>query len=333
MKRLAPRLDQPALDAQLMADLWVFRTVGRYGSITAAADRLGVTQGAVSQRILRLEARLAMSLFSRGRGSVCLTQAGSTLLAATEQSTQILADALSEIDDAEPTSIVVNCAATLAAEWLAPRAEAFRAQCGIEILIRSETMVPLGGWVENFRRWMEDEKVDVAIQVQQTATDGLERLAEFQDMIFPACSPDYADRVNRQSPDQRGHIILHNDLPCGTSIAMPDWAVWTHAVGGEWLRPPLAQRYFNVLQLAYQAAIAGEGVTMARAVCANRLIAEGRLQIVPGACPIPATRYMVLAPRPGRRGSSVRRFAKWLAVEMARTRDDTLARLQPSLAA
>lgn len=108
--------DRSALDAQLMADLWVFRAVGRFGSITAAADRLGVTQGAVSQRGLRLEARLATSLFSRGRGYVRLTAAVATLLAAMEQSTQILPDTLSKISDARPSSIVVSCATTLATE-------------------------------------------------------------------------------------------------------------------------------------------------------------------------------------------------------------------------
>ena len=47
--------DAHRLDTQLLSDLWVFRAAARFGSITAAARRLNVTQGAVSQRVLRLE--------------------------------------------------------------------------------------------------------------------------------------------------------------------------------------------------------------------------------------------------------------------------------------
>lgn len=46
------------------------------GAITEAADRLGVTQPALSRRIRQLEAQLGVALLSRGRKGVALTTVG-----------------------------------------------------------------------------------------------------------------------------------------------------------------------------------------------------------------------------------------------------------------
>ena len=68
------------IDAQLLSDLWVFRAVARGGSMSAAATELSVTAGAVSQRVLRLEARLNTKLFERKKSKLTLTEPGSSLL-------------------------------------------------------------------------------------------------------------------------------------------------------------------------------------------------------------------------------------------------------------
>lgn len=62
----------PALDA--------FAAAARLGSFTRAADRLSITQSALSQRILKLEAELKTTLFVRERGALRLTAAGESLL-------------------------------------------------------------------------------------------------------------------------------------------------------------------------------------------------------------------------------------------------------------
>lgn len=60
--------------------LEVFRTVARYGSITAAARRLGYTQSAVSRQISALEAEIGAQIFDRLPRGVALTEEGRTLL-------------------------------------------------------------------------------------------------------------------------------------------------------------------------------------------------------------------------------------------------------------
>lgn len=60
--------------------LRVLREVAEAGSFTAAADRLGYTQSAVSRQVASLEGQAGVPLFDRQRDGVRLTAAGVTLL-------------------------------------------------------------------------------------------------------------------------------------------------------------------------------------------------------------------------------------------------------------
>ncbi|MFJ8623462.1 LysR family transcriptional regulator [Kitasatospora sp. NPDC093550] len=63
-----------------MAWLDVFRTVAHLGSFTAAGERLGFTQSAISRQIATLESELGTSLFDRLARGVRLTEHGRALL-------------------------------------------------------------------------------------------------------------------------------------------------------------------------------------------------------------------------------------------------------------
>jgi LysR family glycine cleavage system transcriptional activator len=75
-----------------LADLHAFEAAARHLSFTRAAAELGVTQGAVSQRIRRLEETLARSLFERLTRALALTADGKALAVA-------IGDGLARIDD------------------------------------------------------------------------------------------------------------------------------------------------------------------------------------------------------------------------------------------
>jgi DNA-binding transcriptional LysR family regulator len=64
----------------LLNQVEAFVEVARAGSISRAAERLGVTQPALTGRIQGLEASLGARLFVRGRTGARLTEAGRTLL-------------------------------------------------------------------------------------------------------------------------------------------------------------------------------------------------------------------------------------------------------------
>jgi DNA-binding transcriptional LysR family regulator len=79
--------------------LEVFRTVARYGSITAAARSLRFTQSAVSRQIAALEAEVGVRVFDRLPRGVALTEEGRTLLPHAEAVLDRLAGARRDLDE------------------------------------------------------------------------------------------------------------------------------------------------------------------------------------------------------------------------------------------
>jgi DNA-binding transcriptional LysR family regulator len=75
----APQSRGLALDALAPGDLEVFFAVAQAGSFRAAAERIGLSQPAVTQRIQRLEQQVGLPLFSRSTRRVQLTEAGQRL--------------------------------------------------------------------------------------------------------------------------------------------------------------------------------------------------------------------------------------------------------------
>ena len=66
--------------------LRVFHAVATLKSFTLAADAMHLTQPGVSKHIKELEEYYGVRLFERRPRSIALTQAGETLLAATQRS-------------------------------------------------------------------------------------------------------------------------------------------------------------------------------------------------------------------------------------------------------
>src|SRR5579864_8554276 len=72
-------------------------SVAVYGSFTAAAADLGMTQSAVSRLVLQLERQLGVSLFLRSTRNVILTAPGREFTASMQR---LLADLGAQVDNA-----------------------------------------------------------------------------------------------------------------------------------------------------------------------------------------------------------------------------------------
>lgn len=116
----------------LSANLQAFIAIVKRNTVHGAADDLGLTQTAVTQRIRALEAELKTTLFLRSRKGMNLTQEGEALLRYCKGAEELEGEALSLIGSAGsdkpvnvgitgPTSIVtariVNQCTGLYAEW------------------------------------------------------------------------------------------------------------------------------------------------------------------------------------------------------------------------
>jgi len=80
-------------------NLKAFITVAELGSFSDAADRLYLTQSAISKRIALLEQQIGKRLFDRIARQVSLTEAGSELLPRARRILQEYEDALQAIND------------------------------------------------------------------------------------------------------------------------------------------------------------------------------------------------------------------------------------------
>mgnify|MGYP001241721706 CR=1 FL=1 len=90
-----------------MLDLYkleIFQKVAGEGSISKAAERLLLTQPAVSQHVRDLEGALGVELFSRGRRGVTLTPAGETLLDYTRCILRMVTEAESAVANVQELS-------------------------------------------------------------------------------------------------------------------------------------------------------------------------------------------------------------------------------------
>ncbi|MCI9598056.1 MAG: LysR family transcriptional regulator [Firmicutes bacterium] len=81
-------------------EIEAFLYITKYGSISAAADKLYVTQSALSRRIRSLETQLGYTLFSRGKGirGIELTQEGRAFIPLAQQWIHLYQEAVSLTD-------------------------------------------------------------------------------------------------------------------------------------------------------------------------------------------------------------------------------------------
>jgi len=314
--------DAHRLDAQLLSDLWIFRSAARLGSVTRAAEQLGVTQGAVSQRVLRLEARLGVPLFVRAKSRMTLTEAGGSLLDAMTQVALVLNDNLSRINRLQRNALVVGCIPSLAMEWLVAHLEDFyRSHPGIEVFVRSEMAA------STIDR-LDENGIDVVIDYEPDTVTDLHKLAIVRELVFPVCSHGY--RESRLSGEAAGQpvALLHDDAPWWGAPPNYEWNTWRQATGLDWPAKAAGARHFNLSHLAYHAAMTGQGVAIGRSIMVNRLMSKGDLVAAVDAAPAPGSYYRVLTHRPGDARSPARQFARWCGEAMAQTQEQTLALLR-----
>jgi LysR family transcriptional regulator, low CO2-responsive transcriptional regulator len=110
-----------------LTQLNAFVLVARLGSVTAAANALGVSEPAVSQALSALRLHLGDQLVSRGPGGMTLTAGGSRLLSTASQIVVLGAEAHAAVRAAQgaPEQMRVVATSTIAEFVVNPLMEAF----------------------------------------------------------------------------------------------------------------------------------------------------------------------------------------------------------------
>src|SRR5256884_6990093 len=110
-----------------LTQLNAFVLVARLGSVTAAANALGVSESAVSQALSALRVHLGDELVARGPVGMTLTPGGSRLLATASQIVVLGAEAHAAVRAAQgaPEQLRVVSTSTIAEFMISPLTEAF----------------------------------------------------------------------------------------------------------------------------------------------------------------------------------------------------------------
>ncbi|OEY94070.1 LysR family transcriptional regulator [Acinetobacter proteolyticus] len=107
-----------------------FYYVARYESVTLAAEKLFVTQSAVSKQLKNLEESLGLLLFVREARKLTLTSEGEVLFDCCQQVFQQIEQCLSQLQQHNKAqkNLILSCEPTLAMKWLIPRLAHFKQQ-------------------------------------------------------------------------------------------------------------------------------------------------------------------------------------------------------------
>ena len=107
--------------------LRAFSAVAETGSYTLAADRLNVTQAAVSQQVKALEKYLGVALVARLGRSIELTGTGARLARELDIGFEIIGRSVEHLsEDASNRPVQVTMSPAFAVEWLMPRMAEFQ---------------------------------------------------------------------------------------------------------------------------------------------------------------------------------------------------------------
>jgi LysR family transcriptional regulator, glycine cleavage system transcriptional activator len=292
------------------AALRAFEAAARLRSFTDAAAELGQTQGAVSHQIRELETRLGVRLFERQARGIVPTEPGKTYLPFVNEALDRLragADALQPSRD--DRVLTVSCSPNFASKWLVPRLGDFiAAHPDIDLRI-SASLQHVG---------FDGDGIDLAIRHGDGDWPHLDVTQLCRELLFPICSPHLMPSRLGSVDALAGHTLIHDRDRKG-------WTTWLTAVGAAIERFDLQHGpVFSQTSLAIDAAVAGQGIALARSALASLDLDAGRL-IRPVRIALPATfAYWIVCPKPHAKRPKIERFRQWLLAEVA---SDPVAKL------
>jgi DNA-binding transcriptional LysR family regulator len=182
----------------------IFLEAAHFGSFTHAAERLGLTQSAVSVSIKKLEEKHDVSLFDRSGRRLMLTEAGQVLLSEAERILRDVDLTIRRVESRRPAapSSLVACTSNAYDFWMP------------ELFARVATANPIEmdlvrGTVEEVAAWVMRGTADVGVTNVMPSHPQFRQVGVFVDRLILCGSP---ERV-RQVPDDLGWANLSDQAP------------------------------------------------------------------------------------------------------------------------
>jgi LysR family transcriptional regulator, glycine cleavage system transcriptional activator len=244
--------------------LEAFEAAARLKSVSAAAEELFVTPGAVSRQITSLEDWIDQRLMHRSPQGVSLTVRGEKLARSLGSTFEIISNAVREAMRQDDNKIVtISVYPTFAIQWLMPRlAEFHAAYPDLDLRIKTSLQEP------NFN----NDDIDIAVIVTEETPPGLSGIPLFEREFSPVCSP--AVLARHQGIPIRE--TLKNERLLLSDMHMEIWIRWLKLldISDEILKKGV--RFENSV-LAWQAARNGAGFAMGQTALLEAYLSDGHL--------------------------------------------------------
>jgi LysR family transcriptional regulator, glycine cleavage system transcriptional activator len=257
----------PSLNA-----LRTFEATARLGRMTAAADELCVTHGAVSRQVRALQQELGVALFEGPKHALQLTAAGQTLLPSLTQAFDQIAAAVERLSHDKTKVLNVSCLSTFTMRWLIPRLHRFHdTHPGIDVRLSTTSHAVQ----------IERERYDVVISVEDHRPGAApvpsgrnSAMPLFDEWLGLVLSPNLVHQLTRSKGTQNPESLRRCPrLQTRTRPqAWTDWAAACHAK-----LPAAPQQEFAHYTYTLEAALGGLGLCIAPWHLVAADVASGRL--------------------------------------------------------
>lgn len=280
--------------------LRVFEAAGRHLNFRAAADELGVTQGAVAQQVRGLEAHLSLRLFERRAKGLAFTGVGRSYHGQVSAALALLQEATEALKP-EPSKVTISVTPTFAAKWLLPN---------LPILTARHPEIDLRVLATESVLSFHADGIDLAIRQGQSPFGASldARLLFRQEIVAVAAPALIAKESLPLASDALNRLALLHD----THNLWP--AFYRHVFG---VRDLAASKglSFSQTSLSIDAALAEQGIALASRFLVDRDLRSGRLlQVVPGTLRGDRDFYL-LALKTDRRQRAVDDVINWLETQ------------------
>ncbi|MCH4811170.1 LysR family transcriptional regulator [Vreelandella neptunia] len=294
-----------------LSALRAFEATARLGSVTAAAEELSVTHGAVSRQLKSLDNHFGIPLFAKAGRGLVLTPHGEQLQSGLSEAFIKLRDSCASLKrDVEEAPFTLACPGSLLARWLIPRLDRLHRdlpELKLKVVV-SETEQPGN---------QSDASATLAFAEPPWPAE-VEVFELLPEQICAVVSPQLMAHIDAIKPQ----TLFANKL-LYTASRPQAWPQWASAQGLETaqLEQALCEgQGFDHLYYLMEAAVAGLGVAIAPRLLVEDDLKSGRLVAPWGSIETPARLCLWLPVRTNILAQPRRSepLAEWLKRELGR---------------
>lgn len=280
--------------------LRAFEVAGRRLSFRAAADELGVSQGAVAQQVRALEAHLGVALFTRLPRGLALTAPGRRYLAMMSRAFDLMTEATAGLV-ARADAVTISATPSFAARVLIPRLPDLNAALpGVELRILATEAL------SDFDR----DGVDIALRLTRPPfPPAQEAVLLCRQHLIAVASPRLLGKLRPPlTPEALRRLPLLHDA----HSHWPAFAGMDADQAGGRLPGPV----FSQTALALDAALAGQGAAITARALVRADLAAGRLVQIAQAPDADGPDYYLLRKRAPHHAPPAEAVWHWCATDL-----------------